>query len=146
MCLITGGGSALMTCPAEGVSIQDLQDMTGVLFACGAEIGEMNTLRKHLDIVKGGGLARKVFPAKLVTFILSDVIGSPLDVIASGPSVPDTSSFEDARAIIDKFEIGEKLPESILRRINAGLRGEIQETVKPGDDCVREVQNIIIAE
>ena len=146
ICSITGGGSALMTCPADGVSIQDLQDMTGVLFACGAEIGEMNILRKHLDLVKGGGLARKVFPAKLVTFILSDVIGSPLDVIASGPSVPDTSSFSDARAIIDKYEIAEKLPLSIVTRINAGVRGQIQETVKPGDDCVQEVQNIIIAD
>ena len=146
LCVITGGGSALMTCPAAGISIQDLQDMTGVLFTCGAEIGEMNILRKHLDIVKGGGLARKVFPAKLVTFILSDVIGSPLDVIASGPSVPDTSTFLDARKVIDKYEIAEKLPESIIKRIDAGVRGEIQETVKPEDECVKDVRNIIIAD
>ena len=146
LCVITGGGSALMTCPAEGISIQNLQDMTGVLFACGAEIGEMNILRKHLDIVKGGGLARKVFPAKLVTFILSDVIGSPLDVIASGPSVPDTSTFFDAREVIDKYEIAEKLPESIIKRIDAGIRGEIQDTVKPDDECVKDVRNIIITD
>ena len=93
VCLISGGGSALLVSPAPGVSLGDLQNLTSSLLACGATINEINALRKHLDTVKGGGLARLASPATVVTLILSDVVGDPLDVIASGPTVPDSTTF-----------------------------------------------------
>ena len=96
ICLISGGGSALMPLPAPGISLADLQSTTSALLACGASIDQINTVRKHLDQLKGGGLARLAFPAALVTLVLSDVIGDPLDVIASGPTVPDPTTFAEA--------------------------------------------------
>jgi hydroxypyruvate reductase len=92
--LISGGGSAVFVAPVDGVSIQDLQTLTEILLASGASVNEINTLRKHLDRIKGGQLARYTYPAKTIGLILSDVVGDPLDVIASGPTVPDRSTFE----------------------------------------------------
>jgi|GEM_PF-969988 len=100
ICLISGGGSALLTAPDEDISLPDLQALTGLLLACGADINEINCLRKHLDQVKGGGLARRAAPARVLTLILSDVMGNPLDVIASGPCVPDPSTYPQALALL----------------------------------------------
>lgn len=141
LCLLSGGGSALLTAPR--VPLADLQSLTGQLLACGANIHEINTLRKHLDAVKGGGLALAAFPAKLITLILSDVIGDQLDVIASGPTVPDPSTFQDAWNVLQKYAI--QPPESIRRYLQKGLSGQVPETPKPGDIHLDNVQNAIIA-
>lgn len=144
-CLISGGGSALMTFPHPGVTLADLQELTRLLLACGANITEMNTLRKHLDQVKGGGLARLASPARVVTLILSDVVGSPLDVIASGPTVADPTSYADAIAVIHKYQLMDRVPAAIRQTLQQGLAGKLPETVKPGDPVLSQVTNCLIA-
>jgi hydroxypyruvate reductase len=143
--LISGGGSALMTLPVEGITLADLQELTRQLLACGAEIGEINTLRKHLDQVKGGGLARLAAPARVITLILSDVIGSPLDVIASGPTVADSTTYEQAIDILRKYEIEDQVPAAIRRVLERGARGELPETVKANSPALARVTNRIVA-
>jgi hydroxypyruvate reductase len=142
--LISGGGSALLTLPAPGVTLADMQALTGALLACGASINEINTLRKHLDQLKGGGLARIAYPAALATLVLSDVVGDPLDVIASGPTVPDPTTFADAYAILERYAIVGQVPEPILARLRCGMAGEVDETLKHGDPRLDTVQNLII--
>jgi glycerate 2-kinase len=142
--LISGGGSALLTLPAPGVSLADMQALTAALLACGANINEINTLRKHLDQLKGGGLVRMATPAALATLILSDVVGNPLDVIASGPSVPDSSTFADAYAILKRYDIVEQVPEPILARLRDGMAGAVDETLKPGDRRFDRVQIVVV--
>jgi len=144
-CVISGGGSALMTKPQTGIALEAIQMLTQQLLACGAGISEINTIRKHLDRVKGGGLARAVYPAHLITLILSDVIGSPLDVIASGPTVADPTTFQDAWNILRKYSLTSQLPGEISSYLQAGLAGNEPETVKPGDGCLERVQNVLIA-
>lgn len=129
--VLSGGASALFTLPADGVSLQDIQDMTRKLLACGARIHEINTLRKHLDRVKGGGLAHICSPARILTLVISDVIGDPPGVIASGPTVPDESTFLDAAGIIEKYRLQSSLPATVLARIQEGIVGRIPETPKP---------------
>jgi hydroxypyruvate reductase len=131
--VISGGGSALLVAPVEGVTLADKQEVTRLLLACGADIHEINTVRKHLSRAKGGGLARCAYPATVVSLILSDVVGDDLNVIASGPAVPDTSTFTNAREVFDKYDIWQKLPESVQSRIQQGLNGEIEDTPKAGD-------------
>ncbi|HMN60082.1 MAG TPA: DUF4147 domain-containing protein, partial [Anaerolinea sp.] len=145
LCLISGGGSALLTCPAEGISLDDMRAVTGLLLGCGANINEMNAVRKHLDLVKGGGLARWAAPARTAALILSDVIGDPLDVIASGPCVPDSSSFASAWSILERYNLIDRLPEAVRARLQSGLRGQVAETPKPGDPLFERVQNEVIA-
>jgi glycerate 2-kinase len=145
-CLISGGGSALMSLPYNGVSLEDLQILTRLLLASGAEIGEMNALRKHLDQLKGGRLAQLAAPARVISLILSDVVGSPLDVIASGPTTPDRSTFADALAVLKKYGLIDKTPESIIRVLNSGAKGAIPETLKPGDAHLSRVQNLVVGE
>jgi glycerate 2-kinase len=145
LCLISGGGSALLTAPAEGVSLADLQSMTMVLLGCGASINEINTLRKHVDLAKGGGLARWAAPAQVAALILSDVIGDPLDVIASGPCVPDSSTFADALAVLERYALLETVPAGIREHLQAGLRGELAETPKPADGLFARVSNFVVA-
>lgn len=142
--LISGGGSALLTMPAPGISLDELQALTTDLLACGASINEINSLRKHLDLIKGGGLARLAAPATVATLILSDVVGSPLDVIASGPTVPDTSSFADAYAVIERYALANQVPSAVLSRLQAGLQGSVAETPKPGDPLFARVQNLLV--
>jgi glycerate 2-kinase len=142
--LISGGGSALLTLPADGISLDELQKLTNILLRCGATINEINTLRKHLDQVKGGGLARLAYPATMITLILSDVVGSPLDVIGSGPTVPDTSSFADAYAVLERYGVVADTPAPIVERLRRGMAGQIAETLKPGDPCFAQVHNLII--
>ncbi len=144
LALISGGGSALLSLPAPGVTLADLQELTRALLACGATIGAINTLRKHLDQVKGGGLARLAAPAPIATLILSDVVGSPLDVIASGPTVPDASSFSDAWAILERYDLLAQTPQAIRTHLEAGLRGAVAETPKPGAALFQQVQNLLI--
>jgi glycerate 2-kinase len=144
--LISGGGSALLTLPAERISLAELQALTGVLLRCGANINEINTLRKHLDQVKGGGLARLAHPATMITLILSDVVGSPLDVIGSGPTVADTSSFGDAYAVLERYGVVHDAPAPVVDRLRRGMAGQIAETPKPGDPRFARVHNLIVGD
>jgi glycerate 2-kinase len=144
LCVISGGGSALMTLPAGGISLADLQATTQLLLRAGATIHEMNTLRKHLDTVKGGGLARLVDGAPIVTLILSDVIGDDLSVIASGPTVPDPATFAEAWRIVEQFELADRLPAAVRARLSRGAAGEVADTPKPGDPLFNRVQTVII--
>ncbi len=142
--LISGGGSALLTLPVAGVGLAELQSLTTTLLRCGAEIGEINTLRKHLDQLKGGGLARLAHPAPLLTLILSDVIGNPLDVIGSGPTVPDPTTFADAYAVLERYGVVDAVPASILEHLRRGRAGAVPETPKPGDERFAQVCNVLI--
>jgi len=144
ICLISGGGSALLAAPAQGISLEDLQTFTSALLACGATIQEFNCLRKHLDTIKGGGLARTASPAQVVSLILSDVIGSPLDVIASGPAEPDPSTYAEAWEIVEKYGLASRLPASIEAVLRAGLAGERRETPKPGDPIFDRCRSILV--
>jgi len=144
ICLISGGGSALLTAPVSGVSLADMQALTSMLLASGASINEINTLRKHLEQLKGGGLARFVFPAQIATLILSDVIGDPLDMIASGPTAPDRTTFQDAWAVLQRYHLTDRVPASVREHLERGLRGQEAETPKPGDAVFQRVQNLII--
>ena len=139
ICLISGGGSALMTLPYAGISLEDLRALTASLLACGARVDEINTLRRHLDQLKGGGLARLASPARVVSLILSDVVGNPLEAIASGPTAPDPSTREDALAVLEKYGLLEKVPASIVESLKT-----IPETPKPGDPLFERVQNVIV--
>nr|MDO8045996.1 glycerate kinase [Candidatus Baldrarchaeota archaeon] len=143
--LISGGGSALMPCPADPVTLEDKKTVTNLLLKCGATINEINVVRKHLSEFKGGQLAKTAYPATLVNLIISDVVGDPLDIIASGPTVPDSSTFQDAYNVLKKYDLLNKIPENIKKRIQLGLSGKIDETPKPGDKIFRNVHNILIA-
>lgn len=145
LCLISGGGSALMTLPAEPITLGEMQTLTDALLRAGATINEINTLRKHLETMKGGGLARLAHPARVVSLILSDVVGNPLDVIASGPTVPDTTTFADALAILERYDLLGETPAAIVRRLEQGVAGEIDDTPKPGDPLFEGTQNVIVA-
>ncbi len=142
--VISGGGSALLVAPAEGVTLEDLQRLTDLLLRSGATIGEMNAVRKHLSLVKGGQLARAAAPAALVALILSDVVGSPLDVIASGPTAPDESSFAEAWAVLERYRLVDEAPPAVVEHLRRGLRGEVPETPKPGDPVLARVTNVIV--
>jgi hydroxypyruvate reductase len=142
--LVSGGGSALLPLPAEGVSLADKQETTRILLACGADIHEINALRKHLSAIKGGQLARAACPATLVSLVLSDVIGDDLDTIASGPCVADSRTFADCLDIIDRYTIADKLPASVLRHLRSGAAGNIPETPKAGDRVFERTFNLIV--
>ncbi|MGD9125552.1 MAG: glycerate kinase, partial [Desulfarculaceae bacterium] len=144
-CLLSGGGSALLVSPAQGLSLADKQETTRLLLACGAEIGEINTIRKHLSRIKGGNLARMAAPGRLISLIISDVVGDRLDVIASGPTVFDNSTWEDCREILDRYKIWSEVPGPVRRRIQEGLDGALADTPKPGDQALAGVSNYIIA-
>jgi hydroxypyruvate reductase len=144
--LLSGGGSALLVSPAEGLTLADKQNLSKTLLACGASINEINVLRKHCSALKGGQLARAVAPATLITLVLSDVIGSPLDVIASGPTVPDQSSWRDGWALVEKYALADALPPAIVDRLRAGLRGDIDDTPKPGDPSFARAHTQIVAD
>jgi len=133
LCVISGGGSALLVAPAQGVALEDKQEVTRLLLACGADIHEINTVRKHLSRAKGGWLARFAHPATVVTLILSDVIGDDLNVIGSGPTVPDSSTFADAEGVFKKYDIWDRVPSSVRERLLAGLKGDTQDTPKSDD-------------
>ncbi len=135
ICLISGGGSALMASPR--VPLADLQSLTFELLACGARIDEINTLRRHLDQLKGGGLAYFANGARIVSLLLSDVVNDSFEAIASGPTAPDPTTRADALSIIEKYNLKNKIADSIAR--------SLQETLKPNDPIFDRVQNIVIA-
>jgi hydroxypyruvate reductase len=143
-CLISGGGSALTPAPAPPISLAEKQETTKLLLACGANIHEINTIRKHISSFKGGLLARLAAPATLVTLMLSDVIGDNLEAIGSGPSVPDPTTFAVADAIIRKYGLADRIPTNVRNRLDAGLRGEVEDTPKTGDPCFDKTQNIVV--
>jgi glycerate 2-kinase len=145
ICLISGGGSALMPLPAEGLSLQDLQNITSLLLKQGATINDLNIVRKHLDRFKGGQLARACGKADILTLILSDVVGDPIDIIASGPTAPDPSTYNDAVAIMKKTQVWDLSPENIKNWLSKGVQGEIPETPKSNDPIFDRVQNVVIA-
>jgi len=143
-CLISGGGSALMPLPVAGLTLEDKQITTQELLDCGATIHEINTIRKHISAIKGGKLSRSAYPGTLVALILSDVIGDDLDVIASGPTVPDRSTFNDCIDIIDRYDLTKKIPSSVLEYLLRGRSGEEEETPKPGDPVFEKTEAVII--
>jgi glycerate 2-kinase len=138
LCLISGGGSALLAMPAEGITLEDKQAVNKALLASGATISEMNTVRKHLSAIKGGRLAKAAYPARVVALMISDVPGDDPSIIASGPTVPDPSTKADAIGIIEKYDLD--LPANVRRALDAA-----DETPKPGDPCFERVENIMIA-
>ena len=144
ICLISGGGSALTPALVDGITLDDLKTLTSLLLASGANIIEINTLRKHLNRIKGGQLARLASPAKLVALILSDVVGNPLEVIGSGPTVPDGTTYHDAYEVLERYDLLEQTPASVIAHLKKGLYGEIPETPKPGDPLFKNIQNVII--
>lgn len=143
LCLLSGGGSALWPAPAAGITLEQKQEVTLLLLRAGATIRELNAVRKHLSDMKGGQLARWAAPAHVISLIMSDVIGDPIDFIASGPAAPDTTSFSDALAIIQKYGI--EVPDAVLDRFQEGARGHIADTPKPGDPVFKHVENHVIA-
>lgn len=142
--LLSGGGSALCTLPANGITIDDLQKMNITLLRSGASVGEINIIRKHLSLIKGGQLVNYTRPAEVAALIISDVIGDPPNAIASGPAAPDPSTYSEAFHIIHKYKIAGRIPVNIYDRIEAGCRGEMPETPKPGDPLFEKVRNFII--
>jgi len=144
--LLSGGASALMEMPAGRLSLVDVQTATSMLLASGATIGEMNTVRKHLSGVKGGGLARLAAPARLVALVLSDVVGSPPDVIASGPTVPDPTTYADAAAVLSGAGLWHGLPAAVADHVRAGLRGDVPETPKPGDPAFARATTVVVGD
>jgi hydroxypyruvate reductase len=146
LCLLSGGGSALLPLPVAGVSLDDMRALTDLLLRCGAPIQAINAVRKHLSQVSGGQLARRAYPAAVVSLILSDVVGSPLDVIASGPTVADPTTFAHAEAVLERYGIAEQVPDSIRRHLMRGLSGSILDTPKAGDPELEQVHNVIIAD
>ena len=144
LCLISGGGSALLVAPYEGIGLEDKKRMTQLLLECGATIDEINTIRKHISLVKGGRLAKAAFPAQTVSMILSDVIGDRIDSIASGPTAPDPTTFEECFEIIKKYNLMERMPGSIKLFLQANKGKQGTETVKPGDPVFARVENVIV--
>lgn len=143
--LISGGGSALVCRPAEGITLQDMQAVTSALLKSGASINELNAVRKHLDMIKGGGLLKMAAPAQVAALVISDVVNSPLDVIASGPAVPDPSTFAEVKSILEKYVGLDAIPSAVLDRINKGCRGEVEETLKSDDPMAAKVSHTIAA-
>ncbi len=141
--LISGGASALLASPAHGLSLADLQALTQVLLGCGATIHEINVLRKHLEQLKGGQMARLAAPARLACLVLSDVLGDPLDLIASGPCVADPSTFVDAIEVLERYRIQDAVPPVVLDILQRGVRGEIPETPKPGETLFKNVYTLV---
>ena len=142
--VLSGGGSALLPLPVEGITLEEKQEVTQLLLDCGADIKEMNTVRKHISQIKGGWLARWAYPSTVLTFILSDVVGDLLDVIGSGPTVPDSSTFEDAWEILRKYNLLREVAPSIQKHLQLGREGRAPETPKPGESAFERVHNILM--
>ena len=141
VCLLSGGGSALLPAPCDGVTLADKQAVTAMLHACGASINEMNAVRKHLSDLKGGQLAQAFAGRRILSFILSDVVGDPLDVIASGPTVPDPVTFAEVRDILDRHRLLDRVPAGVRDHIDRGIRGLVAETPK---EPLPNVENMIL--
>ena len=144
ICLLSGGASALLPLPAPPITLEEKQSATRLLLASGADIHEINAVRKHISRIKGGQLAQMAYPARVLTLIMSDVIGDDLDVIGSGVTAPDASTFAGAKAVLEKYKILDRVPASIRDRLDRGIRGEIPETPKLGDPAFARTQNLIV--
>lgn len=144
LCVISGGGSALMPLPADPVTLDEKQETTRLLLACGASIHEVNAVRKHISGIKGGHLSRLAWPATVVSLLLSDVIGDDLDVIASGPTAPDASTYESARGILERYGVWDRTPAAVRRRIEDGVAGRAPETPKKGAPVLSRTQNLVV--
>ena len=142
--LVSGGGSALTPAPVPPITLAEKQTLTRLLLSAGASINQLNAVRKHCSLLKGGQLARAAAPARVLGLLLSDVVGDPLDVIASGPTAPDESTFADAMGILARFDVRDRVPASIVARLQRGMRGEVPETPKPGDPVFDRVDNVVI--
>jgi glycerate 2-kinase len=142
--LISGGASALLTAPAPPVSLRDKQKTTDLLLKVGADIYELNAVRKHISRLKGGQLAALAYPAVVVSLILSDVIDDPLDVIGSGPTAADRTTFGDALRVLSKYNLTRRVPRSVMARLEDGAKGLIPETPKPSDNLFANVHNVIV--
>lgn len=144
ICLISGGASALMPLPAPPLTLEEKQATTRLLLACGADIHEINTIRKHISAIKGGQLSRLAAPARVEALLLSDVIGDDPSAIGSGPAAPDATTFADALGVLDRYSIRARVPTSVRVRLEQGAAGELPETPKPADPIFTRVHNRII--
>lgn len=144
--LISGGGSAQICLPAEGITLEEKRIVTDKLLKAGADIIELNTVRKHLSAIKGGRLAKAIFPATCISLVISDVIGNDLESIASGPTNWDSSTYEDARNVLEKFRLWESAPSSVRQVITQGVNGEIEETIKRGNPVLKKTMTFIIGD
>lgn len=144
LCLLSGGASALLALPVPEVSFTELQETTDLLLGCGATIKEINALRKHLSPLKGGGLAKAVSPGRLVSLVLSDVVGDDVSVIASGPTVPDESSFTDCFEIVMRYHLDRKLPAAVEAYLREGMQGKRPETLKHGDPVFADTCTVVV--
>lgn len=144
-CLLSGGASAIVPAPCPPVTLPTKQAITRKLLECGATINEINAIRKHLSAFKGGHLAKALEPATVITLIISDVVGDYLDVIGSGPTAPDESTFLDCQAILDKYHLCDDIPDEVTALIARGCEGQEPETLKADDTCFDKVHNVIIA-
>ncbi len=144
ICLISGGGSSLMPLPRGDISISDKKALTNTLLKSGANINEINTVRKHISESKGGWLAKKAYPATILNLILSDVVGDPLDFIASGPTVSDSTTFAEAVNVLKKHCLWDRTPPAIRKVLNDGEKGLIDETPKADDEAFKKTYNVVI--
>ena len=144
LCLISGGGSSLLVAPVDGIDLASKREINSLLLNSGAEIEEINTVRKHLSKVKGGRLAELAYPAKVLSLIISDVIGDKIDVIASGPTAPDPSTYEDAIEVLKKYNLWKKIPQNIKEVLEKGRKGLVHETPKRDSKIFEKVENIIV--
>lgn len=144
-CLLSGGASAIIPAPCSPVTLTDKQETTRALLECGATINEINAVRKHLSSCKGGHLAKKLEPATVITLIISDVVGDYLDVIGSGPTAPDESTFQSCLDTVKKHSLCQKIPHAVIRFLEDGAAGSLPETLKASDPCFDKIQNVIIA-
>ena len=144
LCLVSGGASALLSCPVVGLSLQDKQRTTQALLNCGARIQEVNAIRKHISGIKGGRLAELAYPSTVLSLILSDVIDDSMDNIGSGPTAPDSSTFADCLSIIDRYGVGHMIPLAVTTFLKKGAAGEIADTPKADNPIFQQVQNLLI--
>jgi hydroxypyruvate reductase len=144
ICLISGGGSSLLNIPPDGLPLEDLQTVTRLLLGAGATIGEINCVRKHLDELKGGRLAREAAPARVLALVLSDVPGDPLDVIASGPLAPDPTRFDQAVTVLRGYGLWDRVPHSVRGYLDRGVCGELPDSPKKSDRCFEKIETVIV--
>jgi hydroxypyruvate reductase len=142
--LLSGGGSALLPFPADPIDLKEKQEVTQFLLDCGADIKEINTIRKHISRIKGGWLAKWAYPSTVIGLILSDVVGDHLDVVGSGPTVPDPSTFEEAWEILKKYDLLNEIAPSIRRHLQLGKKGKVEETPKPQEVIFERVYNSLL--
>src|SRR5207253_2310523 len=142
--VLSGGGSALMPLPVRGIGLNDEARVTSLLLKSGANINEINNVRKHLSQIKGGRLAARLYPATVLTLIISDVVGDKIDTIASGPTAPDPTTYHDAENILKKYDLWSQIPENARRVVTSGLSGSLPETPKRKNKVFRRVHNVIV--